>query len=127
LATALNNLANYRAAEGDLREAVLAAREAIELQAATDPDDAYVGIGIENLALVAAVRGDASRAAVLEGYANAALQRQGIEREFTETTSYNRLAALLREGVAPDELARLTAEGAALTPEAAIALALEES
>ena len=35
--------------------------------------------------------------------------------------------ALLRDGLAPDELERLLAEGAALTPEAAVALALEES
>jgi hypothetical protein len=31
----------------------------------------------------------------------------------------------LREQLAPDELERLTAEGAALAPEAAVALALE--
>ena len=54
------------------------------------------------------------------------VRRHGFEREFTETTTHDRLTALLREGLAPDELARLTAEGAALTPEAAIALALEE-
>jgi hypothetical protein len=110
----------------DLPGAVLAAREAIELRAPTEPDEVYVGIGIEHLALVAALRGDFPRAATLEGYANAALTRQGFEREFTETTTYNRLTALLREGLLPDELARLTAEGAALGPEAAIALALEE-
>ncbi len=127
LATALNNLAGYRAAVGDFPGAALAAREAIELQASTDSADVYVGIGIEHLALVAAARGDFSSAATLEGYANAALRRQGFEREFTETTTYNRLTALLHEGVAPDELARLTEEGAALTPEGAIALALEKS
>jgi predicted ATPase/class 3 adenylate cyclase len=126
LATALNNLAGYRVAVDDLSGAVLAAREAIELRAPTEPDEVYVGIGIEHLALVAALRGDFPRAATLEGYANAALTRQGFEREFTETTTYNRLTALLREGLLPDELARLTAEGAALGPEAAIALALEE-
>ena len=126
LATALNNLAGYRVAVDDLPGAVLAAREAIELRAPTEPDEVYVGIGIEHLALVAALRGDFPRAATLEGYANAALTRQGFEREFTETTTYNRLTALLREGLLPDELARLTAEGAALGPEAAIALALEE-
>jgi predicted ATPase/class 3 adenylate cyclase len=127
LATALNNLAGYRVAVGDLPGAVSAAREAIGLQAPTELDDVYVGIGIEHFALVAAVRGDFSRAAALEGYADAALQRQGFEREFTESTTYNRLTALLRDGLSPDELARLTAAGAALTPEAAIALTLEGS
>ncbi len=43
------------------------------------------------------------------------LQRHGFEREFTETTTHDRLTALLRDGLAPDELARLTAEGAALS------------
>jgi hypothetical protein len=63
---------------------------------------------------------------MLEGYADAALQRHGFPREFTETTTHDRLTALLRERLAPGELARLIAEGAALTPQAAIALALEE-
>jgi predicted ATPase/class 3 adenylate cyclase len=126
LATALNNLAGYRVAADDLPGAVLAAREAIELQAPTNAGAVDVGIAIEHLALVAAVRGDFSRAAALEAYADAALARPGFEREFTETTTYNRLTALLRDGLSPDELARLTAEGAALAPEAAIAVALEE-
>jgi predicted ATPase/class 3 adenylate cyclase len=126
LATALNNLAGYRVAVDDLPGAVSAARESLELRASTEPDEVYTGIAIENLALVAAVRGDFSRAAVLEGHANAALSRQGFEREFTETATYDRLTALLREGLSPGELARLLAEGAALTPDAAIALALED-
>jgi len=126
LATALNNLAGYRVAIDDLPGAVLAVREVIELRAPTEADAVHVGIAIEHLAFVAAASGDFSRAAALEGYANAALQRQGFEREFTERGTYDRLAALLRERLSPCELARLTAEGAALTPEAAIALALEE-
>ena len=67
-------------------------------------------------ALVFALREDLARAATLEGYADAAFARHGYEREFTETTTYARLTALLREELAPDELARLTTEGAALTP-----------
>jgi len=50
--------------------------------------------------------------------------RHGYLRDFTETTTYDRLAALLREGLTPNELVRLTVAGAA--PEAAIALALKE-
>jgi hypothetical protein len=66
-----------------------------------------------------ALRGDLSRAATLEGYANAAIERSGLGRGFTETTTYERLNARLRESLAPEELARLTTDGAALTPEAA--------
>jgi hypothetical protein len=39
--------------------------------------------------------------------------------------TYDRLNALLSDGLAAEELARITTEGAALTPEAAVALALE--
>jgi predicted ATPase len=126
LARLLRNLAGYLAAVDDLPSALAAAREAIGIYAAREPDHYHVAIAIEHLALVVALRGDFSRAARLEGYADAALQRHGFPREFTETTTHNRLTALLRERLAPDDLARLIAEGAALTPEAAIALALEE-
>jgi hypothetical protein len=54
------------------------------------------------------------------------MQRHGFPRGFTETATYDRLIALLLEALAPDDLARLTAEATALTPEAAIALALDE-
>jgi predicted ATPase len=126
LAVLLHNLAGYLAVVDDLPGAVAAAREAIGIRAARAPDHAYIAIAIEHLALVFALRGDRARAATLEGYADAALQRHGFEREFTETTTHDRLTALLREGLTPDELAGLSAEGAALTPEAAIALALKE-
>ena len=127
LATLLLNLAGYLAAVDDLLGAVAAAREAIEINAAREPDHAFVAIAIEHVALVFALRGDRAGAATLEGYADAALQRHGYPREFTETTTHDRLTALLREGLAPDELAQLSAEGAALTPETAIALALHRS
>ena len=122
----LHNLAGYLAAVDDLAGALAAAREAIGLNASHNPDFAIVAIPLEHVALVFALRGDLARAATLEGYADAAFARHGFEREFTENTTHDRLAALLREQLAPDELARLTDAGAALAPEAAIALALEE-
>ncbi|MGA8534541.1 MAG: adenylate/guanylate cyclase domain-containing protein [Candidatus Tumulicola sp.] len=126
LAILLYHLAGFLVAVDDLSGAAAAAREAIEIRAAREPDHAHIAIAIEHLALVVALRGDRARAAVLEGYAGAALQRHGYEREFTEATTHDRLSALLHAGLAPDELARLTTDGAALTPEAAIARALEE-
>ena len=121
----LHNLAGYLAAVDDLPGALAAAREAIGIWART-PDRAFVAVAMEHLSLVYALRGELTLAAVLEGYADAALQRYGFTREFTETTTHDRLTALLREALAPDELARLGAEGASLTPEAAVALALDE-
>jgi predicted ATPase/class 3 adenylate cyclase len=125
LTTVLQNLAGYLVAMDDLSGAAAAAREAIGIRAAREPDHTDVAIAIEHLALAVALRGNARCAARLEGYADAALAKYGCVREFTETKTYDRLTAFLREELAPDELARLTAEGAVLTPEAAIALALE--
>ena len=121
----LSNLAAYLAVVDDLPAAVAAAREAI--QAARDPDDNLVAIAIEHIALVFALRGDRARAATLEGYADAAFHRHGFPREFTERTTHDRLTALLREDLAPEDLAVMLAEGTILTPEAAVALALEQS
>ncbi len=126
LAVVLHNLAGYLAAVDDPDGAVAAAREAIRISASREPDAVYVAIPLEHLALVFALRGEFARAAILEGCADDAMARYGFKREFTETITYDRLTALLREGLSPDELARLGAEGAALAPEAAIALALEE-
>ena len=127
LAKLLQNLAGYLAATDDLPAAAAAASEAIEIHAAREPDHADIATAIEHLALVIALRANVARAAVLEGYADAAFERHGFSRKFTETATHDRLNALLREELAPDELVGLIAEGAALTPEAAIALASEES
>ena len=121
----LHNLAGYLAAVDDLPGALAAAREAIEIRA-RDPDRAYIAVAMEHLSLVYALRGELTVAAVLEGYADAALRRYGFTREFTEATTHDRLTALLREGLAPHEVVRLGEEGASLTPAAAVALALEE-
>ncbi len=124
LAMVLHNLAGYLVALDDLPGATAAARESIGIYAAREPDHPTVAVAIEHLDLVFALHGDLERAATLEAYADAKLQRHRNVREFTETTTHDRLAALLREACAPDELARLTEEGAALEPEAAVALAL---
>jgi ATP/maltotriose-dependent transcriptional regulator MalT len=120
------NLAGYHGAVDDAENTMAAAREAIASLVARDPNHAFVDASTEYLALAFALRGDLSRAATLEGYAEASFERQGRARGFTENTTYDRLNALLRDGLAPEELARLTTEGAALTREAALALALED-
>ena len=124
LANARCNFAEYLLAAGDIDEASRAAREAIALLAGQEPEGIVVSLSIESLALVAAFRSDPARAAVLRGYANAALQRAGYEREAPENWPSDRLTALLLEALRSDELAPLDAEGAALEPEAAMALAL---
>jgi predicted ATPase/class 3 adenylate cyclase len=127
LGLALGNFADYLAAVGDLPAALAAARETIERFAEVDRDDGRMGLALECLALVEVLRGNAARAATLEGYADAALARHGVRREDAAQTRYERLGALLRESLASEELARLAAAGAALTPDAAIAFALAET
>lgn len=126
LALLLQNLAGYLVAAGDLSEAVSAAREAIRIHAAREPRHVLVAATIEHLALAVALDGDHARGALLEGYANAALGQYRFVREFTESTTHDSLTSLLRKELAPNELARLLADGAALAPEAAIMLAFED-
>ncbi len=123
LQTSLANLAGYLVAADDLAGAAAVAREAIAAHATRQ---IWVAIAMEHLALVCALRGDLTRAAVLEGYVETAVRRQGYQREFTEQTTQDRLTALLRERLGPDDLARLSAQGAGLTPQSATALALED-
>jgi hypothetical protein len=92
-----------------------------------EPTHVSIAVALEPLALALALDANLTQAATLEGYAEAALRAQGFAREFTETTTHDRLMTLLAERLAPDDLAHRLAEGAALTPEAAVALALGSS
>ena len=120
------NLAGYFAAVDDLANAVASSRESIGIHAARRAGPRPRRDGDRALGLAIALRGDPARAAILEGYADAAFSRHGFEREFTETTTHDRLAALLCESLAADELTLAITEGAALKPGAAIALTMEE-
>jgi len=120
------NFAGYLAAADKFSEATTVAREIVRDLAQHEPTAPFLSIALEPLALALAHGGDLARAATLEGYADASLSDQGCEREFTETTTHERLKTLLAERLAPDDLARRLTEGAALSPEAAIALALED-
>jgi len=126
LTNVLTNLAAYRVAVDDLSGSRDAAREVIRALAPRDPHSFHVAISAEHLALALALAGDVERACRLAGYAEAALQALGFEREFAELTTHERLRACLAARLAADERERLLAEGAALTPEAAIALALDD-
>jgi hypothetical protein len=123
----LGNLSGYLAALDDLHGAAAAAREAIHIRSAMEPEHAQVSIAVEHLALVSAAQGDLVRAALLEGYADAAMLKHDAVRGYTEVTTLARLATILRDGLAPEDLARLSTEGIALSPTEAIALALDTS
>ena len=120
---ALVNLAEYLAAVDDPAGAYAAARDAIR-ELAGEPANTGVAVAVELMALALALSGNISRAAALAAYADAALRNHGFERN--DTTTHDRLMTILRDRLAPAEFARKNAEGGALAPEAAIALALED-
>ena len=124
-AGSLCNFANFLVASDDIVGAIESAREAIATLASREPANFFVTCAIEILELVDALQGEFSRATRLGAYTDAALEDLGRKREFTEQAAHDRLTALLEANVAPTDRLRLTAEGAALTPEAAVALALE--
>ena len=125
-ASALGSLGNYLAASDDIVGAIEAAQEAVATLGSREPANVYVTCAIEILALVDALQGEFSRATRLSVYTEAAFENVGfIKRQITEQKAHDRLTALLEANVAPTDRLRFTAEGAALTAEAAIALALE--
>jgi predicted ATPase/class 3 adenylate cyclase len=124
LCMVLLNLAGYLLASDAAVEALVAAREALGELEPAGPDAIFVAVALEAVSLAAALGGRFERAARLEGYADATFLASGFGRETTESVTYARLSKLLREHLAETELNRLLAEGAALAPEAAVALAL---
>ncbi len=123
-AAGLTNLAGYLAASDDWSGSMEAAREAI-VTLAHEPDDVRATAALEHLALVEASQGRFSRAARLAAYTGSSVARIGITRQFTEQTTLDRLVALLEANLTPGERQRLAIDGAALAPDAAVALALE--
>jgi tetratricopeptide (TPR) repeat protein len=65
-----------------------------------------------------------ARAAQLIGYVDASASVLGFAREYTEQQEYDRVLAALRTSVPADDLVQLFAQGATLTLEAAIEIAL---
>jgi tetratricopeptide (TPR) repeat protein len=127
LARYLANYSAYLVAEDHVAAASEAVREVIRDIAPSDPESPFIAGSVEHLALAIALSGDERRAARLGGYAGAAMQKLGFMRGFTETTTHDRLHSLLRERLGADEAERFLAEGAALTPEQAIAEAMGDA
>jgi predicted ATPase/class 3 adenylate cyclase len=121
----LMNLAAYHVAVDDVDASSDAAREAIRVLAAANPESFHLAVSTEHLSLAIALAGDLSRAARLAGYAESAMTLQDYKRQHTESITHDRLTALLVKGLEETDRARLLAEGALFAPEAAIALALE--
>ena len=118
------NLIGYLVALDRLAEARVTARELLLRHGS---DAIHIGqnsFALEHLALVLALENDHAHAAQLAAHADAALRNLGSEREFTEKTTRTRLDALLVERLSSDQRESLTARGAAMRNDEAVALAL---
>jgi tetratricopeptide (TPR) repeat protein len=121
----LVNVAAYRIALGDLRQARESVREGLHL-ARQIHWDAEVAIAFQHLALLAALGGDAQRAARLLGYVSAQYDRLGLKRELTEQWGYEKLLATLRETLSEDQIEGLATEGVAWSDDRALSAALTD-
>jgi len=110
---------------GDFEAASTTAIQALTLLARWEPDSLDGARGIELRAYLVAIQGGIERAARLAGYADSKLAPAAELRRHVDQKISERLTTLLKERLAPDALASLTAEGAMLTSEAALALARE--
>jgi tetratricopeptide (TPR) repeat protein len=120
--TKLINSAAYQIALDDIAAARTSALEALRLARGEAWLDA--AIAIQHLATVAALRGDARRGARLRSWVDASFRSEGYEREPTEARLYEILMTALREKLSDAEVEALSAEGAQMTEDQAVAEAL---
>jgi predicted ATPase/class 3 adenylate cyclase len=125
-ANARANVAAYQLALGELGEVEREARASLILCQHLQSEQ-MTAVALEHLANVAAGSGDMRRAAQLSGYVNEWYRRESLEREWTEQQGFERLDRALREGVKDEDLRLYMSEGAALSEEEAIVVALGTS
>jgi predicted ATPase/DNA-binding CsgD family transcriptional regulator len=136
---ALANAAAYSVALNRWDRARAYAREALG-RAQQAQDTMSLMVALQHLAAIAVLsaNGDGSapvaapfsaaatlaRAALLLGFVDAGALGLGVAREYTEQQEYDRVLAALRAAGPADDLAHRLAQGAALTPDEAIEIAL---
>ncbi len=118
------NAAAYKIALESFGPARDSARDAIHWSQEAK-NELILADAIQHLALIAARNGDSHRGAVLGGFVDAHYKELGEPRESTEMWGYARLTESLREQLDSQQLEALTLEGAGLTPEQAVAEALQ--
>lgn len=82
-------------------------------------------MAVQHLGLLAALASDELRAARLLGYVDGRLADDGYKRGPTEQWGYDKLIAALRVTLSEDEVAQLSAEGAAWSEDRAVEEALQ--
>ena len=118
----LTNLSGVHTERGDLGEALAAAREGLPLLRETG----YVWVNMDHFALRTGLAGKIADAARLAGNVDSMYLAKEASRGPNEVRARERLRGLLREKLAPDQLKRLFAEGAAMSEDEACRLALHE-
>jgi predicted ATPase len=121
LGLCLSNLAGVHTERGELDEALTAAREGLPMLV----DGGFAWSHLDHLALRAALAGKFADAARLAGFSDVAYAARKAPRQPNEARSRDRMQGLLEKKLPAADLARLVAEGAALSEEAACKLALE--
>lgn len=122
----LSNTAAYLIALDRYDEAQREATESLAL-ADEEKNSLWRAFAVQHLAAIAALRGEAVRAAQLLGFSDAHLAELGYHREHTEQQEYSRVAAALRERLGEDEMQRLMAEGRSWAADRAVAEARENA
>jgi predicted ATPase/transcriptional regulator with XRE-family HTH domain len=117
------DLAAYAIADGDLDDACAQAREVIAMNERVD-QPVHLTIAIDHLAVVAALRGDARRAAKLIGYTDAMFRRLAYARQPVEQRGEEQARAILAERLGEDDTVLLAADGESLGRDEAVAEAL---
>jgi predicted ATPase/class 3 adenylate cyclase len=117
------NAAGYLLSLGRFEEASERARAAIEIGVRIKRGF-VVAIAVGHIGEIAAAFGDFERAATLIGYVDAFYETRGIVREPTEAFVRDAAMRAIAAGLVEERRAALFAEGAQLSPEAAVRLAM---
>jgi tetratricopeptide (TPR) repeat protein len=121
IATALSNRAGYHIALGNLEGARESESEGLHYARQAQNERLLVN-SLERMALLAALQGDAPRAARLLGYVDSELSRT---RQTPDKGLDEKLRAALREALSEDEIRSLATEGAAWSEDHAVEEALK--
>jgi tetratricopeptide (TPR) repeat protein len=116
----LTNLAGVLVERGDFEEALVAAREGLDLRKSAG----YAWGALDHLALRVALLGRSADAARLAGYVDAAFTARGVVRQTNEGRARARLGQVLGDQLDRNACAALMAEGATMSEEDACRLAL---
>jgi predicted ATPase/class 3 adenylate cyclase len=123
IALSHNNSAIYRIALGDIAGARESAREGLRVARRAQAELELL-VGLQHLALLAALAGNARRGGQLLGYVDGQYDRLRQKREPTEQWGYEKLTAALHEKLSKDEITTLASEGATWSEDQAVEEAL---